>query len=98
MAAYLVANYTITNAAEYAAYTPAVIPLLVAAGVEVLAADHASEVIEGAARTSTIILKFPSKKALHAWYNSPEYQDIITHRTDNSEGMMVFVDEFTPPE
>ena len=97
MAAYLVANYTMTNAAEYAAYTPAVIPMLKARGVEIIAADHATEIIEGAAGKSTIILKFPSKAALHEWYNSSEYQDIITHRTDNSEGMMVFVDEFALP-
>ena len=39
-----------------------------------------------------VILKFPSKDAMKAWYNSPEYQAVIGLRTDNSEGTMVVID------
>ena len=39
MAAYLIANYRITNPEAYRAYPPAVLPTLATHGAEVLAAD-----------------------------------------------------------
>lgn len=50
------------------------------------------EVMEGEPNPVTVILKFPSKDAMKAWYNSPEYQAVIGLRTDNSEGTMVVID------
>jgi uncharacterized protein (DUF1330 family) len=97
MAAYFIASYRVTDPAGYEAYVPAVIPTLMAAGCEILAADYASQVIEGAPSEITVILKFASKEAGMAWYNSPEYQAIKHHRTDNSEGTAVIVDQWTPP-
>jgi uncharacterized protein (DUF1330 family) len=34
-------------------------------------------VIEGEPRPVTIVLRFPDKQAAQAWYNDPEYQEII---------------------
>ena len=53
--------------------------------------------VEGEAGPVTVVLKFPSKAALRGWYDSPEYQAIIHHRTDNSEGALIFADEFVMP-
>ena len=97
MAAYLVANYRITDPERYGAYPPAVMPTLVAHGAEVLVADNESEVVEGEPSSVTIVLKFPSREAARAWYDSPEYQEIVHLRTDNSEGFVVFADEFVMP-
>lgn len=97
MAAYVIASYDITDASGYAEYTPKVVPTLIAHGAEVLVADHHSKAAEGRPGKSTIVLKFESRDALHAWYGSPEYQAIIHHRTDNSEGVMVFAEGFVPP-
>ena len=97
MAAYFIASYRITDPTGYESYVPAVMPTLLAADCEVLAADYASQVIEGAPGEVTVILKFASKAAGLAWYNSPEYQAIKHHRTDNSEGTAVMVDQWTPP-
>ena len=97
MAAYLVANYRITDSESYGAYPPAVVPTLAAHGAEVLVADYESEVVEGQASKVTIVLRFPSKEAARAWYESPEYQEIVHHRTDNSEGFVVFSDGFATP-
>ena len=36
-------------------------------------------------------------EALRNWYDSPEYQAIIALRTDNTEGNMVFANEFVMP-
>jgi uncharacterized protein (DUF1330 family) len=89
--AYVVANYRITDAESYAEYGPLARPTLVAHGAEILAVDSESEVIEGVADHHTVVVRFPSKDAARAWYNSPEYQEIIHLRTDNSEGFGVLI-------
>ena len=98
MSAYFIASYRITDPAGYEPYVPAVIPTLQAHGCEVLAADYTSQAIEGEPNAVTVILKFASKAAALAWYNSPEYQAIKHLRTDNTEGTAVLVDQWTPPE
>ena len=97
MTAYFIASYRITDPAGYEPYVPAVIPILQATGCEVLAADYASQAIEGAPAEVTVILKFASKAAAMAWYNSPEYQAIVHLRTENTEGRAVLVDQLSPP-
>ena len=98
MTAYFIASYRITNPAGYEPYVPAVIPILQASGCEVLVADYASESVEGEAGEVTVVLKFASREAAWAWYNSPEYQAIKYLRTDHSEGTAVVVDQWSPPE
>ena len=98
MTAYFIASYRITDPAGYGLYVPAVMPTLLAADCEVLAADYASQVIEGEPGEVTVILKFASKAAATAWYDSPEYQAIKHHRIDNSEGTAVLVDQWSPPQ
>ena len=97
MAAYFMASYRITDRKGYEPYVPAVIPTLMAHNCEVLAADYASQPIEGEPNAVTVILKFASKEAAMAWYNSAEYQAVKHHRIDNSEGAAVVVDQWTPP-
>ncbi len=94
MAAYLVANFELTNPAGYKSYVPAVIPTLKAHGAEILVADYESEPLEGDAGSVTVVLKFESKESLTAWYESPEYQEIIHLRTDNSNGIALATSEF----
>lgn len=94
MSAYLVANYEITNPAGYKSYVPAVIPILEAHGAEILVADYESQTLEGKPGSVTVVIKFESKEALNAWYNSPEYQKIIHLRTGNSEGIALAAGEF----
>ena len=96
MSAYFIASYRITDPAGYEPYVPAVMPTILASGCEVIAADYTSQVIEGAPGEVTVILKFASKAAGLAWYNSPEYQAIKHHRIDNSEGTAVLVDQWVP--
>lgn len=97
MAAYLIANYRITNPASYGAYPPAAVATLAAHGAEILVADYECEVVEGQPGSVTVVLKFPSKEAARSWYNSTEYQEVVRLRTDNSEGFMVFANEFVMP-
>ncbi len=98
MAAYIVANYRVTNPESFKAYPPAVLPTLLAHSAEVLVADVESEAIEGEPAHMTVVVKFPSKEAARTWYDSAEYQEIIHLRTDNSEGFLALTDEFVMPE
>ena len=91
MSAYVVASYRVTDPESFGPYPEAATKTLAAAGAEIIAVDLDSEAMEGAANPVTVILKFPSKEAMKAWYNSPEYQAVIGLRTENSEGTMVLV-------
>jgi uncharacterized protein (DUF1330 family) len=97
MTAYFVATYRITDPEGYEPYVPAVVPQLMAAGCEILVADYASQPLEGSPPEVTVVLKFASKAAAMAWYESPEYRAIVHLRTDNSEGTAVIVDQWMPP-
>ena len=67
-------------------------------GGKILVAGPGSTPVEGNPGAITVVLEFPTREALEGWYNSPEYQEIIHLRTDNSEGGLIFADEFQPPE
>ena len=90
--AYIVANFQVTDMEAYAAYPPLARPMLAAHGAEVLAVDRESEVLEGAAGSQTVVIRFPSKEAARAFYSSPEYREIVHLRTDNSDGFMVLIE------
>jgi uncharacterized protein (DUF1330 family) len=92
MAGYFVANYTITNQAEYMKYLAAVGPILTAHGAENIVVDRDCEPLEGPAGQVTVVLRFATTAAAKAWYQSPEYQAIRHLRTDNSEGIGVIAD------
>jgi uncharacterized protein (DUF1330 family) len=92
MAGYFVANYTITNQAEYNQYVAAVGPILQAHGAESIVIDRACEPLEGVAGQVTVVLRFATKAAAQAWYDSPEYQAIVQLRTDNTEGVAVIAE------
>lgn len=97
MAGYLIANYQITNEEAYQGYIAAVGATIFAHDGEILVAGPGSEAVEGDPKPVTVVLKFPSMDALRGWYESPEYQEIINLRTDNTEGSIVFADEFVMP-
>jgi uncharacterized protein (DUF1330 family) len=92
MAGYFVANYTITNQAEYKEYLAAVGPSLKAHGAENIVVDRDCELLEGSAGQVTVVLRFATTAAAKAWYESPEYQAIRHLRTDNTEGIGVIAE------
>jgi uncharacterized protein (DUF1330 family) len=92
MAGYFIANYTITNQAEYEQYRAAVGPSLQAHGAESIVVDRDSELLEGSAGQVTVVLRFATKAAAQAWYESPEYRAIRHLRTDNTEGIGVIAE------
>jgi uncharacterized protein (DUF1330 family) len=92
MAGYFVANYTITNQSEYKQYLAAVGPVLEAHGAEGIVVDRDCELLEGSAGQVTVVLRFATKAAAKAWYESPDYQAIRRLRTDNTEGIAVITE------
>jgi len=92
MAGYFVANYTITSQAEYKQYVAAVGPTLTAHGAENIVVDRDSELLEGSAGQVTVVLRFATKAAAQAWYESPAYLAIRHLRTDNTEGVAVIAE------
>ena len=96
MSAYLIFNYEITNAEEYAAYPRAAMPTMAASGAEVLVADYESEAREGSPGKVTVVLRFDSRDAALGWYESSEYQAAMKLRTANSTGSVVLCEGFAP--
>jgi uncharacterized protein (DUF1330 family) len=92
MAGYFIANYTITNQAEYKQYIAAVGPILEGHGAENIVVDRDSMLLEGSAGQVTVVLRFATKAAAQTWYESPEYQAIMHLRTDNTEGIGIIAE------
>ena len=63
-----------------------------------MVADYETEPLEGAPQSVSVVLGFDSKSAARAWYNSPEYEEIVSLRTNNTEGFILLADELTMPE
>jgi uncharacterized protein (DUF1330 family) len=97
MPAYVVASIEVKNPEGYQTYLPGAVESIAKHGGEVLAADPATEVLEGPARGLTVVLRFADKAAAGAWYNSSEYQSVVHIRHENSDGTMVIADGFVPP-
>ena len=90
----MVFNYTVTNQEGYDRYLPAAMPTLGPGVAEVIVADDESEAIEGSPRDVTVVLRFESKDAARAWYESEGYQAAKPLRTSNTEGVAVLCDGF----
>ncbi len=99
MAAYFVALGRIHDQERFAKYLEGVMPTLAAHQAEPLVVEDTAEVLEGdAAFPRLIVIKFASKDAARAWYNSPEYQAAAEHRRASSDHVFYLADEFVMPE
>jgi uncharacterized protein (DUF1330 family) len=97
MSAYVVANYRITNPDGYSDYPQHALQTMLSHGGEFLVADRDSDALDGSPGKVTIVVRFASKAAAKAWYESDEYQKFRHLRTDNSEGFLTVCDEFRMP-
>ena len=94
MTAYVVVNFTVTDPAGLAAYGGPARTSLLAHGAEILAVDMASEPLEGKPERATVIVRFASKDAAHAWYDSDDYKAVRHLRLDNSQGVAMICEGF----
>jgi uncharacterized protein (DUF1330 family) len=49
-------------------------------------------VVEGSWSGDLIVIAFPDKKSIRAWYDSPAYRQILPLRMKNSRGAIFFID------
>lgn len=95
MPAYLIVNYNVENPELYGEYAQAAGPALkIGDACQLIALDPKSERIEGdSAGQQTVVLKFDSKEAAKAAYESGDYQAVIGKRHDaTSSHFAVLVD------
>lgn len=92
MPAYLIVNARITDPSKIDEYMAAVGPTLAGREFKVLAVTTDTEVVEGTAGERTVVMEFPDREALHAWYDSPEYAAAKQFRLAGTDGMGIIVD------
>ena len=93
MSCYLVAVSKITDQAKVDEYLAAALPTLADHTYKLLVFTTEAEVVEGSPPgTRTVILEFPDRAALRAWYDSPEYQKAKELRLAGTDGFVVLAD------
>jgi uncharacterized protein (DUF1330 family) len=90
MSVYVIAQGRIEDRKMLDEYVGKALPTIIAAGGKVLGFDEAPEIIEGEiAHPRTVILEFESKQAFRAWYDSADYQAVISLRTQSTPGTLI---------
>jgi uncharacterized protein (DUF1330 family) len=93
MPAYIVAQLDIRDHNTFARYADLTMPTLDAHEGTLCAADDEAELLEGDwSGTRTVVLRFDSKDAAKAWYESREYQEAALVRRACSSGALVLLD------
>ena len=93
MAAYIVADIDITDAAAYEGYKPLASAALEKYGAKILVRGGALEPKEGGwSPKRLVILEFPSMAALRRFYDSPEYVKARAIRQQASKSKLLFVE------
>jgi len=82
MPAYLIVEHSITDAEKFEEYRTAVGPMIAKYGGRYLTKGGSHTMPEGGHWTPerVVIIEFPDMDAVHAWYNSAEYQPLIALR------------------
>ena len=97
MAAYIIANVTVTNAAQYEDYKRFSTLAMQAHGAEVLVRGGAASVLEGDWQPDRlVILKFSDAAKARAFYDSAEYAKAKTARAGAAVMRMIVVDGVEP--
>jgi len=93
MSAYIVVQNVVTDPTQMQQYLPKAVETLTAHGADILAVSEGATVLEGSPPfPRTIILKFASREAAMAWYESPEYREALPLRLQATQGYVVLVD------
>jgi uncharacterized protein (DUF1330 family) len=90
MTVYVIAQSKIENPGLLEQYMAKVVPTVESHQGRVVAFDEKPEVVEGPIEhPRTVILEFPSMAAFHAWYDSPEYKQILPLRLNSTRGTLI---------
>jgi uncharacterized protein (DUF1330 family) len=87
MSAYLVVNSKVSDQSQLDAYLAVVGPTLAGHQFKVLVLSTEAEAVEGnPPGERLVIMEFPDKAALRAWYDSPAYSEAKKFRLAAGEG------------
>ena len=90
MAVYVVAQSRIENREMLEGYVSKALPTIQRHGGRVVAFDETPQFIEGSVEhPRTVIVGFESEEAFRAWYDSPEYQEILPQRLNAAPGTLI---------
>jgi uncharacterized protein (DUF1330 family) len=96
MAAYIIAEHKITDAAKFEEYRTKVAPMIAKHGGRYLTKAGSHVVLEKERAIwqpeRVVIIEFPNMEALSAWYRSPEYRPLIALRQAAATDMLITLD------
>jgi len=93
MAAYVIGDLEVTNPDLMGEYAAKAGPTVGAHGGKAIVLGGAAETVEGDWQPKRlVVLEFPDMAAAKAWYNSPEYQELLPMRLEASNGNLVMVE------
>ena len=93
MKGYVIANIAVTDPAGYEAYRSRTADIIANHGGRFLVRGGKIETREGDPGISRlVVLEFDDLDAARTFYDSPEYQGILPHRTDNATGTLFIVE------
>lgn len=93
MAAYLIAEHVISNAALFEEYRSRVAPMIERFGGRYLTRGGSHEVLDGTWKpTRVVIIEFPDMARLKAWYHSPEYEPLIALRRGAATDVLIAIE------
>lgn len=91
-AAFWIAHVEVHDAEAYGRYAVQAGPAIAAHGGEFLARATRHVTLEGTERKRHVVARFPSLEAAVACYNSPAYQEALSHAKGAAERELVVVE------
>lgn len=93
MAAYVIADIEVHDASAYDIYRRSVEATVTKYGGRFLVRGGNAEAVEGTwCPKRLIVLEFPDKASLQAWYASPDYKPLLELRLGASTGRLIVAD------
>ncbi|WP_425044252.1 DUF1330 domain-containing protein [Primorskyibacter sp. S87] len=92
MGALWIAHVTVTDAEAYGKYAELAGPAIAKHGGSFIARGGRFVQLEGKERPRNVVARFPDVEAAVACYNSPEYQEALSHARDASERELLVVE------
>ncbi|HEX7790192.1 MAG TPA: DUF1330 domain-containing protein, partial [Afipia sp.] len=92
MAAYLISEVDVHNAADFESYRNIAAKAIALYGGRYLVRGGAAAAVEGGPPPKNIIVaEFPSMERLREWYASPEYAEALKFRQTALDRRLIFV-------
>ena len=96
MSALWIAHVQVTDAEAYGRYARIATDAILEHGGVFLARGGRHVQLEGRDRPRNVVVRFPSVEAAVACYNSPGYQEALTHAKGAAERDLMVVEEIEP--